>query len=95
MASKKRAARRTGTVKWFNEKRGLGCITTSDGDEFTVGYDQIGLPGYAVLETGQFVNFEIPRQTPRWPTMSYLSEWIRPRPSPITSRTVQRRDAQL
>ena len=54
------STKKTGTVKWFNEKRGFGFISSDDGEDFEVGYDQIQLPGYAVLESGQFVEFEIP-----------------------------------
>jgi len=54
------AIEKTGYVKWFNEKRGFGYIAADDGAEFKVHYSQIQLPGYAVLESGQFVRFEVP-----------------------------------
>jgi cold shock CspA family protein len=53
----KKPAKKIGVVKSFNEKRGVGFI--KDGkDEFTVHYSDIELPGYANLESGQFVEFE-------------------------------------
>lgn len=53
--------RKTGVVKSFNEKRGQGLIRAhDDGRDFVVLGRDIGLPGYAVLRPGQFVEFDAP-----------------------------------
>jgi CspA family cold shock protein len=50
----------TGTVKWFNEKKGFGFITPDDGGkDLFVHYTAIKAKGYATLEEGQKVSFEI------------------------------------
>jgi CspA family cold shock protein len=49
-----------GTVKWFNGKKGFGFIKPddSDGDLF-VHHSEIKTDGYATLNEGQRVEFEI------------------------------------
>jgi CspA family cold shock protein len=50
----------TGTVKWFNSKKGFGFITPDeDGDDLFVHYSEIKTDGYASLKDGQKVEFEI------------------------------------
>jgi CspA family cold shock protein len=50
----------TGIVKWFNAKKGFGFITPDDGSEdLFVHFSEIKMDGYAVLEEGQKVQFEI------------------------------------
>jgi CspA family cold shock protein len=50
----------TGTVKWFNEKKGFGFITPDDeGDDLFVHHSEIMTTGYATLQEGQKVKFEI------------------------------------
>jgi CspA family cold shock protein len=50
----------TGTVKWFNEKKGFGFITPDEaGDDLFVHHSEIKMGGYATLEQGQRVQFEI------------------------------------
>ena len=50
----------TGTVKWFNSTKGYGFITPDDGSEdLFVHYSEIKTDGYATLEEGQKVDFEI------------------------------------
>ena len=50
----------SGTVKWFNEKKGFGFITPDDGgDDLFVHHSEIKTDGYATLGEGQKVNFEI------------------------------------
>jgi CspA family cold shock protein len=50
----------TGIVKWFNAKKGFGFITPDDGGEdLFVHFSEIKMDGYAVLEEGQKVQFEI------------------------------------
>ena len=50
----------TGTVKWFNEKRGYGFIAPDDGgEELFVHHSEIKTSGYASLHEGQQVQFEV------------------------------------
>ena len=50
----------TGTVKWFNDKKGYGFITPSDGGaDLFVHHSEIQSSGYASLKEGQSVEFEI------------------------------------
>ena len=50
----------TGTVKWFNEGKGYGFITPDDGGEdLFVHHSEIKSDGYASLNEGQKVEFEV------------------------------------
>ena len=49
-----------GTVKWFNAGKGYGFITPDDGgDDLFVHFSEIKSQGYATLDEGQKVNFEV------------------------------------
>ena len=49
-----------GTVKWFNSRKGFGFITPDDGgDDFFVHHSEIKTTGYASLDEGQKVEFEV------------------------------------
>ncbi len=49
----------SGTVKWFNEKKGYGFITTEDGQDLFVHYSSIDMPGFKILTEGDNVSFEV------------------------------------
>ena len=50
----------TGSVKWFDTKKGFGFIAPDDGsDELFVHYSEIKAEGFATLEEGQKVEFEV------------------------------------
>ncbi len=50
----------TGTVKWFNASKGYGFITPDGGGEdLFVHFSEIKTEGYATLDEGQAVNFEV------------------------------------
>jgi cold shock protein len=50
----------TGTVKWFNESKGFGFISPSDGSEDVfVHFRAIVGDGFKTLNEGQSVSFEV------------------------------------
>ncbi len=50
----------TGKVKWFNSSKGYGFITPEGGSEdLFVHHSEIKTEGYASLDEGQSVNFEV------------------------------------
>ncbi len=50
----------TGTVKWFNETKGFGFITPTEGNEDVfVHFSAIQSSGFRSLSEGQTVNFEV------------------------------------
>jgi len=48
-----------GKVKWFNNQKGFGFITTDAGTDVFVHYSAIAQEGYKTLEEGQEVEFEV------------------------------------
>ena len=49
----------TGTVKWFDEKKGWGFITTDENVEVFVHYSAINTNGFKTLKDGQRVQLTI------------------------------------
>ncbi|HUV65395.1 MAG TPA: cold-shock protein [Sedimentisphaerales bacterium] len=50
----------TGTVKWFDAKKGFGSITPDDGSkDLFVHHSEINIEGYTSLDEGQKVEFAI------------------------------------
>ncbi|MCC6209106.1 MAG: cold-shock protein [Gammaproteobacteria bacterium] len=50
----------TGTVKWFNEAKGFGFITPSDGSaDVFVHFSAIVGDGFRTLTEGQSVSYEV------------------------------------
>ena len=50
----------SGTVKWFNSSKGFGFIVPDDGGEdLFVHHSEIKTTGYATLDEGQKVEFEV------------------------------------
>ncbi len=48
-----------GTVKWFNDSKGFGFISSETGADVFVHYSQINGDGFRTLEEGQSVEFEL------------------------------------
>ncbi len=51
--------RSTGTVKWFNEAKGYGFITTSTGEDVFVHFSAIQAKGFRSLAEGTQVEFDV------------------------------------
>ncbi len=49
----------TGVVKWFNDAKGYGFISTDEGQDVFVHYSAIVMEGRKTLREGQRVEFEI------------------------------------
>lgn len=48
-----------GTVKWFNNSKGWGFITTDNGTEAFVHYSDVDGEGFKALYVGDKVEFEV------------------------------------
>ena len=58
----------TGTVKWFNDSKGFGFITPSDGSkDVFVHHSAIKADGYKSLKEGQKVTYDVER-SPKGPS---------------------------
>ena len=52
----------TGTVKWFNDSKGFGFITpTEGGEDLFAHHTAIQMSGFKTLKEGQKVEFEVKR----------------------------------
>jgi len=49
----------TGTVKWFNDAKGFGFITTEAGEDVFVHFSAIQGNGFRSLQEGTSVEFEV------------------------------------
>jgi len=55
-----------GKVKWFNESKGYGFITSEESGDIFVHYSSIQSNGFKTLTEGQAVSFDI-EQGPKGP----------------------------
>ena len=51
--------RESGTVKWFNDAKGFGFITTESGADLFVHFRSIQGSGFKSLQEGQKVTFKV------------------------------------
>ncbi|MAZ68959.1 MAG: cold-shock protein [Candidatus Marinimicrobia bacterium] len=51
--------KKTGTVKWFDSKKGYGFIELEGNDDIFVHFSDIVEEGYKSLKDGQKVEFEV------------------------------------
>ena len=47
----------TGTVKWFNNQKGYGFISDSEGNDVFVHYSVFVMAGFKSIDEGQSVEF--------------------------------------
>ena len=48
-----------GTVKWFNNQKGYGFISTDEGKDIFAHYSGLLMDGFKKLEDGQAVEFDV------------------------------------
>ena len=48
-----------GTVKWFNDTKGFGFISSEEGQDVFVHHSEIQAAGFRSLNEGQKVEFEV------------------------------------
>lgn len=58
-----------GTVKWFNDSKGYGFISHTEGDDVFVHFSAIEGDGFRTLAEGETVEFEV-RNSDRGPQAS-------------------------
>ncbi|HUR80672.1 MAG TPA: cold-shock protein [Thermoanaerobaculia bacterium] len=51
--------RQSGTVKWFNDAKGFGFITTEGGEDVFVHFSAIQSKGFRSLQEGAQVEFDV------------------------------------
>ena len=64
----------TGTVKWFNEKKGFGFITEDGGNDVFVHYSVIEGKGFRTLAENQKVEFEV-KAGPKGPQATMVKKF--------------------
>ena len=50
---------KTGSVKWFNDAKGFGFITTDDNEDICIHHSEIQGEGFKTLEEDQKVEFTV------------------------------------
>ena len=48
-----------GTVKWFNNQKGYGFISTEEGNDVFVHYSALNMEGFRTLDDGQEVGVDV------------------------------------
>ena len=56
----------SGTVKWFNEAKGFGFISQSEGEDVFVHFSAIQSNGFRSLQEGQQVSFDVVKGPKGW-----------------------------
>lgn len=53
--------RETGKVKWFNDAKGYGFITGTNGEDVFVHYSAVSGEGFRTLKEGSTVEYDVAR----------------------------------
>lgn len=57
----------TGRVKWFNDQKGFGFISSEpEGEDVFVHFSAVQMDGFRSLKEGQQVNYEAERSQKGW-----------------------------
>ena len=48
-----------GTVKWFNNQKGYGCISDETGKDVFLHYTGLNMNGFKTIDEGQEVEFDV------------------------------------
>ena len=62
-----------GTVKWFNESKGFGFLSSEDGSDVFVHHTEIKAEGFRTLNEGDRVRFEVV-DSPKGPRASNVEK---------------------
>jgi len=66
----------TGSVKWFDSRRGYGFIVGPEGQDVFVHYSSIDAEGFRFLRQGDQVEYEL-RDTPKGPQAQLVRQMSR------------------
>jgi CspA family cold shock protein len=73
----------TGTVKWFDAKKGFGFLVNKDGNDVFVHFSNIEGEGFRSLKDGETVDFE--QVTGDKGLMAVKVKHLAPRPKPVNA----------
>ena len=65
--------RLTGVVKWFNDAKGFGFISSEGSEDVFIHHTAINLTGFKTVKEGQKVTFEKTKGPKGWQAVNVLS----------------------